>query len=244
MKQALVLKVDAPVARPITELELMDRMIDRGVTPENVAAFGELVKLRERMEARNAEKQFNIAFSAMQAEIKKVQAIRPVPAKDGSIKYKVAPLEDIDSQARPIYQKHGFSVSFSEGADKPGKVTKLCILSHISGHKRENSFTLRVGSGPYGASESQADAAAHSAAKRGALCDALNIIIGHQEDDARIEGAPITAEQAAELRERVRQTASDEKAFLKYAGAKTYEEIPSTAYSRLDASLKRKERTT
>jgi hypothetical protein len=66
------------------------------------------------------------------------------------------------------------------------------------------------------------------------------------DDDPRVEGDadPITPAQAEDLRRRVRETASNEPAFLKFAGAPTYEMITKGNYGRLDENLRRKERTT
>lgn len=227
---------------------MMQMVLEKGLTQENAAAFGELVKVFERMEDRRleraAEQAFNQAFVLMQAEIPTVQATKPVFDKQGGIKYKIADFEDIDEQARPILQRHGFTVSFSEGeTHQAGKITKVCWLRHVGGWKQSNPYTVRIGSGPPGATESQADGSAHSYAKRGALCDALNIIIGHQDEDARGEGGLITPEQAASLRKRVLDTASDEKAFLKFADAATYAAIPAAKYAILDEKLRTREDT-
>lgn len=238
------------VVRPAPDItDMLRAIMDRGVTADNVQAFGELVKVYERMEDRKLERaakaEFNKAFVLMQAEIPTVQATKPVVDKQGNVKFKIADFEDIDAQARPILQRHGFTVSFSEGeSQQPGKITKVCHLRHVGGWQQLNPYTVRIGSGPPGATESQADGSAHSYAKRGALCDALNIIIGHQDEDARVDGGPITPEQAASLRKRVRETGSNEPAFLKFAGAAKFEEIPAAKYSILDENLRRKERTT
>ena len=100
---------------------------------------------------------------------------------------------------------------------------------------------MRAGAGPYGATETQADGAAMTYAKRYALCNALNITV-EKDTDARNEGSPISAEQAQTLREMVKDTRSDETAFLKFAGAKSYEEIGNARYADLFAALQKKGR--
>src|SRR6185295_8599860 len=116
-------------------------------------------------------------------------------------------------------------------------------LQHVDGHHHTNKFAVRIGSGPPKATETQADGAASTYAKRGALCDALNIVVEH-DDDARAEGGTITADQAKDLKKRVLATGSDEKFFLQFAGAATYEAIPAAKLGLLDAQLRRKEKTT
>lgn len=228
------------VARPLpTPADMLQAVIEKGVTQENVAAVEQIVKLYERMQDRDAEKAFAQAFNALQTEMKSVQATRAVPNNDGTIRYRFAPYELIMEQVRPMLEKHGFTVTFStDFAD--GRMIKSCTLQHIGGHSKTNKFAVRIGSGPPKASEAQADGAASTYAKRFALCDALNITI-ETDSDARAEGAPITPEQADELERRVAETNSNRSAFLKLAGAATFTEIASTKYDMLDQLLARKE---
>lgn len=222
--------------------EMLQGVIASGVTKENVEAIKEMVGLYERMQDREAEKEFAKAFVELQKEIPQVQATKGVPNNDGSIRYKFAPFEEIDYQVRAMCLRHGFTYHFSEGESKDGKLTKICTLQHTGGHKRSNPFSVRIGKGPPGCSESQADGSAHSYAKRGALCDALCIVVSHQDDDARNEGGTITPEQAEELARRVAETNSNRAAFLKLAGANDFASIPALKYDVLDQLLTRKER--
>jgi hypothetical protein len=227
-------------ARPVpTVADMLAAVIEKGVTQENVAAVGEIVKLYERVQARDAEKEFARAFVSLQAGMPAVKAVRAVPNNDGSVRYKFAPYEEIMEQVAPMLKLHGFTVTFSTDYVE-GRIVKICTLQHVSGHSRSNQFAVRIGQGPPKATETQADGAASTYAKRGALCDALNIVIDH-DDDARAEGGKVTADQAVELRLRVRQTNSNEPAFLKYAGAQNYEDIAATKYSILDGFLRGKE---
>lgn len=225
--------------------DMLQAVIQGGVTEQNVGAVAQMVQLYERMQALDAEKQFAAAFVALQAEMPKVQATRPVPNRDGSVRYKFAPFEDIMNQVGPILQRHGFTVSFSsdfkDGA-KDGRLLQTCTLQHVGGHKRSNTFSVRVGQGPPGSTDTQADGAANTYAKRFALCDALNIVIAHLDSDARIEGGSITKEQADELERRVHETNSDVAAFLRFAGANTFAEIAAVKYDILDQFLTKKER--
>lgn len=223
-------------------MDLLEAMISKGVTTENAAAFEQLVKLSEHMEDRKAAKDFAEAFIKLQREIPKIKATKTIPDKYGNIKSSFAPFEEIDAQARPICLANGFTYSFSEAESPAGKITKICILEHVGGHRRSNPYTVRIGSGPPGCSESQSDGAAHSYAKRGALCDALNIVVTGIDNDARMEGAPISAKSAKDLRERLENIHGDEKAFLEFAGADSFEKIVNLKLEMLEQSLAKKER--
>ena len=218
---------------------LLAEVIKQGVTPENVAALDKLCDLYERVEAKRAEREFAAAFSKLQSDMPQVAATNAVPNKDGTIRYRFAPFDEIMEAVQPFLTKHGFSVSFNSRHSE-GRLTAICTLRHISGHSQSNEFAVRIGSGPPGATETQSDGAAKTYAKRGALSDALNIVVD-KDEDARMIGKLINEEQAAELEKRVKACGANEAAFLKYAGAAAYEEIADGRYEALDVLLKRKE---
>ncbi len=224
------------VVRPAEQLNIQsiaDRILTGEITNEKLAMIKDLV-------AMDAERKFAAAFNALQSEMVKVKAARAVPNNDGTVRYKFAPYEEIMAQVSPLLLRHGFTVTFSTDF-KDGRIIKTCTLQHVGGHKRSNDFAVRIGSGPPRATESQADGAASTYAKRFALCDALNIVI-EQDRDANAEGTPITADQAFELERRVKETNSNVEAFLRFAGAKTFDEISSAKYPILDSYLAKKER--
>ncbi|MGV1047649.1 MAG: ERF family protein [Solirubrobacterales bacterium] len=232
----------SPQRREPSAIEMIQSVIERGVTSENVAALRELVALKKDMDSDASRKAFARDFIALQKELPAVKATKMIPNRDGSMRSSFAPFDEIDAQLRPLAMKHGFTYSFSEGTFQQSKVTKVCTVMHQEGHERSNPFSVRIGSGPPGCSEAQADGAAHSYAKRGALCDAFNIIVHGIDNDARLEGAPVSKEVAFELERRVKETNSNVAAFLHLAGAATFAEIPEAKYSILDQLLAKKER--
>ena len=233
---------------------MLQAVIQGGVSNENVAALEKLVGLYERMQDRDAAKAFAASFSALQAEKHRVKATKVIPGRNGEMRSSFAPFEEIDSQLQPLAQKHGFTYSFKEGPFDQGRICKICVVTHAGGHTRENPFSVRIGCGPPGCTESQADGAAHSYAKRGALCDAFNIVVvGIDKDgDARMEGdkvTTITKAQAEELEHRVKMTNSNVASFLQLGGlsdadvkAGAFPKILASRYDSLDALLRRKEK--
>ena len=218
-------------------------LIKRGdLTPEGVQAANGALALCERMEKRKAEKEFTAAFVAMKLVLPRIETSRAVPNNDGTPRYKYAPLEDIADQVEPFLSRFGFTATFGEAKAEPGRITEVCSLKHTGGHFTETPFTVRVGQGPPKASESQSDGAAHSFAQRRAYCNALGIIIRNEDNDARVEGSPIFAEQAESLRARVAATGTVEASFLKFAKATIFSEIMSSRYDELDQFLAKRER--
>jgi len=223
--------------------QLLKHLIEKGDPEKNIGVLERLIALKERSDAKQAEREFAQAFATLQKEIGSVEARKAVPNRDNSIRYIYAPFEDIMRHVQPFLEAHGFSVSFSSEI-KEDRVILLCALRHIGGHSQTNQFMARIGSGPPNASGAQADGAAATYAKRRAFCDALNIVAEVDTDgadqDARSLGAPISHDQAQTLRELVKETRSNESAFLKYAGAATYEEIGQKRYAELFRTLQNK----
>jgi hypothetical protein len=198
--------------------------IDKGITPDGLE---KLCKLKMMMDAEQGRKDFFSAFAALQAEmprVMKMKAVHNAPQKGGGLRYTYAPFEDIMDQIGPYLIKHGFGVSFTTREAAAGRLCSVCVLSHISGHSQQNEFTVRIGSGPGGTSDTQADGSAKTYAKRGALCDALNIVT-ESDDDARLEGGFISAEDVQAIRSRVQRSGFDQTKFLKVAGSETFEGI-------------------
>jgi hypothetical protein len=215
---------------------MLSAVIDKGVTAENVGALEKLVELYERMEQRNAEKQFAEAFVKLQGELPVIVA-ETVIANRG----KYARFEDVMHQISPVLVRNGFTVSFSMDF-RDGRILETCTLAHVGGHSRANSFAVRTGKAD---SDTQADCKAATTAKRNALLNCLNIVVRQdalqsEEEDASLEGAFISVAQVCFLRELVAQTKSDIVAFLAFAGAAKFEEIPTSRYDRLVAALRRK----
>lgn len=196
------------------------------------------LKVMKDLLAMDAERQFNGAFVALQADLPVIVATSVIPNRGKYEKF-----EDIMAKVGPLLTKHGFTVSFSQDF-KESRILETCTLSH-GGHSRSNSFAVRSGRAD---NDTQADCKASTTAKRNALCNALNIVIRQDcmsnEDDAGIEGDPnefITAQQAAELKDRAELTNSNIGALLQFAKAKTFATIPANRYADLDQLLRRKE---
>ena len=226
--------------KPPEVADMLHAVIERGVTGDNVAALEKLVTLYEHMEAKKAERQFTAAFVALQNEMPAIVATTIIPNRG-----KYERFEDVMKVVQPFLSKHGFTVSFSMSfADN--RIIETCQLKHIGGHSQPTSFAVRVGKAD---TETQADCKAATTAKRNALLNALNIVIRQdcltEENDASIEGDPnafLTIEQAIELERRATATKSNIAAFLKFAGASSFDRIAANKHAELDAMLTRKEK--
>ena len=216
---------------------MMQAVIAQGITENSVAVLERMIALKERLDDKQAEKDFNRDFVALQADLPVIVASTVIPNRG-----KYERFEDVMRVVGPLLVKHGFSVSFSMDF-KENRILETCHLRHASGHSQSNSFAVRAGG--KADSDTQADCKAATTAKRNALLNCLNIVIRQdamqdEEGDARMEGQPVTFEQAETLREMVAEVKADAAAFLKYAGAADYGDIPASRYDRLFAALQKK----
>lgn len=228
---------------PSTQLstaDLIGKVIQSGITSDNVSVIERLCALKEREETKNAERTFNVAFVALKQKIPVIIASSVIPNRGKYERY-----EDIMRVVGPLLLEHGFSESYSQKADEK-RITVTCHLSHVDGHSRSTDFSVRIGG--RADSETQADCKASTTAKRNALLLALGIVIRQDiyqsdEADATIEGdtsATITASQAADLRALCEEVKADKKKFLEFADAEKFEQIAASRLNDLVEMLNRK----
>src|SRR5690606_38380777 len=92
-----------------------------------------LLDVQERLLGKQAETDFNAAMNAAQSEIGRVAA----DASNPQTRSRYASYAALDRVLRPVYAKHGFSLSFDTGdAPTPETIRVLCYVSHRGGHTR------------------------------------------------------------------------------------------------------------
>jgi hypothetical protein len=230
---------DSQLSAPVPSVgQMLQTVIAKGVTNENVAILEKMMDLYERMQNKDAEKQFNAAFCALQSELPVIVASTVIANRGKYEKF-----EDVMRVVSPLLVRHGFSVSFTMDF-KENRILETCHLRHIAGHAQSNSFAVRSGKAD---SDTQADCKAATTAKRNALLNCLNIVIRqdalqNEEGDASLEGSPITWEQIAHLKEQVAETGMNESSFFTLAGCNTFEEITTGRYPVLINALAMKAR--
>lgn len=220
-----------------TPADMLRAVIEKGLTADSVGAMEKLCDLYERMENRNAVKEFSAAFNLLQGELPVIVAKSVIPNRG-----KYERFEDIMDVVGPLLTKHGFTVSFDMDF-KENRVLVTCKLSHIGGHSIPNTFAVRTGRAD---TETQADCKAATTAKRQAFMQALNIVIRqdalNSENDAAIEGGIITKDQAMELESRAQLVHMNIPDFLKLAGVTRFEDITAAKAEVLDGILQAREK--
>jgi hypothetical protein len=232
-------QLSLPDSGPDPVMRLIQKVVDGGVSEANVNALDKLLDVYERLDEKRAERAFNAAFVALQSDLPTIVASSIIPNRG-----KYERFEDVCKVVNPLLAKHGFSVSFSMDF-KENRIVETCHLRHVGGHSQSNSFAVRTGG--KADSDTQADCKAATTAKRNALLNCLNIVIRqdallNEDQDASLEGATISPDKVAYLREQVAETNSDPVKFLALAGVSKFEDIRTGSYDVLVRALAAKSR--
>jgi hypothetical protein len=194
--------VQAPASDTSSILGMIERLtFDTNIPMERVQqsyAF-----LRE-VHADQAKKAFVAAFAEAQAEMEPVAK----DANNPQTKSKYASLAALDRAIRPVYTKHGFSMSFDAAESPfPDHVRVLCFLAHKSGHEKTYHVDMSCdGKGAKGGdvmTKTHAMGSAFSYGKRYLAGNIWNIASAEKDDDGNAaslkDDGPITEGQLAEL---------------------------------------------
>lgn len=216
----------------------MVSMIERVAMDPNadLAKLERMLEMRDRHEAREAEKAFAAAFAAASAEFPTI----PLNGV-GHNKMKYATLKDITSLTRPVLSKHGLALTFQ--IETRDKVVVTAQLMHRQGHSTKTSITLPADtSGSKNAV--QAIGSTQTYGQRYTAQAILGLSLGEDtEDDGRGAAAShtITADQYTALREKAELAGVAEAVLCKAHGCADLHEFPAkdfaAAMGRLDKNI-------
>lgn len=194
-----------------------------------------LMAMHERMQARNAEAEFNASMAAMQSEMPSI-AERGAITVNNQTRSKYATFEDINDIVKPIMQQFGFAVSFRVETVQAG-MSVTGILMHRAGHREQTTMLLPLDSS--GSKNAvQALGSSVSYGKRYVLCALLNITTRGEDDDGNAavpQKKMVTPAQAKQLDAMLAQCMQDtQDAFDAMYGST--ESVPAVEF---DATLAR-----
>ena len=218
----------------MTPMAMIDRALTSGATPETL---GKLMDLQERWEASRAKKTYDEAMKLAQSEMRPVL----MNANNDQTKSRYATYEALDSAIRPIYTRHGFTLSFNT-ADCPleGHVRIVCEVA-CGGHSTFPHIDMPAdGKGAKGGdvmTKTHATGAAITYGRRYLLGMIFNITTTKDDDGNGASGnpdlaLPITADQFIELRDLLEQSGSNEADMLAYVKADKTEELTLGQYAK------------
>ena len=133
----LIQHQDQPVSVQTESTTILQVIQRAAADPQcDIEKMERLMAMHERMQAKNAQTEFNSALASMQCDIPSI-AERGV----GHNKITYATLEDINDVIKPIMQRYGFAMSFKvEHAQ--GGISVTGILMHRAGHREETTMLL------------------------------------------------------------------------------------------------------
>jgi hypothetical protein len=223
---------------------ILQAFVDKGITSENVAAFSQLIALKREEDSRQSKIAFNKSFFRLKTELATMNFYCDKEAKDrsGGVMYSYCSEEEISNKLEPVLFKHGFAMMFGQKQQDSRIIAEITLI-HSEGHEEKREYAVRSGATNAAKDATQADTGSTTSAWRHLVIKMFGLKSRISEQgDARNIGAPISFDQAQTLREMVKETKSDEKAFLKFAGAPSYEEIGALEYDRLFRALEMKRR--
>lgn len=238
MSELAIKTVNIPApAEAASETAAILQMIERVALNPNadIDKLERLFEVRERAEQKQAERAFNLAMKNAQAEMGVVGA----DAANSQTRSKYATYAKLDSVLRPIYTKHGFSLSFDEDdSPKPDHIRVLCYVSHEAGYTRTYHKDMPAdGKGAKGGDVMTKTHAAGAAASYGArylLKGIFNIAVGEEDKDGNDPTPPqtITEDQIGELIALMDSVGCPQEAFLKWAGMSRLSDIPAKEFGK------------
>lgn len=181
-------------------MELMQIAIERG----QVEQLQILQEMQFKQQDREAAIDFNEAMNACQSELKPISADMENP----QTRSKYASYAQLDRAIRPVYTRHGLSLSFSEeDSPKADHVRTICYVSkgaHTRIYRKDMPVTTKGIKGNEMMTPTHATATAESYSKRYIVKSIFNLAIGEEDTDGNAPDAkPAPAMNQKEFEERL-----------------------------------------
>jgi len=160
------------------------RMIEQVcINPEmDVEKLERMLDMQERVLDKQAQQQFQIDMSSMQAELPVIEKNGAISIR-GTVQSRFAKFEDINRAVLPVLQKYGFSFTF-ETNQANDYVNVIGVLRHKSGHKESTQLQIPLDSS--GSKNAvQAVGSSVSYGKRYVMSALLNITTTDDDDDGQ-----------------------------------------------------------
>lgn len=215
---------------------LLEMVRRKDIDPDRLEKF---MELQFKMEARQAEREFNSALAEFQGDCPIIEKTKNVSFK--SVNFDYSPIEEIALAIKPLLIKHNLSYSFDvrETGEKD-KMELITRIRHASGHSEATSYFFNKYHDDDRMNLSQKAKAAITFSKRAALENALGLTTA-KDGDVNITGMDqATPEQLKEIRELIKETKSDEARLLVFLEAKSLDELNDRQAKAALSALKQK----
>ncbi len=225
----------ATVSEQPAAVALIREAMASGAKPEYLR---ELLAVRREWEADEARKAFNLSVSDFQRRA-------PIISKgDKAYDKQYARMDRIWREIRPLVTELGLSVTWQicELRDQVCHVEGQ--LRHRDGHGERLVQDIPMPELLKGQNRAQQMGSATTYAKRYALCSALGIVTGDDDDGHKAGTQFVTHDEARAIADTIDAARGvpgfNEKAFWGWVGAESAQEVPANRYGDVMAALKRK----
>lgn len=158
---------------------LLEVAINKGA---DVETLERLMALREKINAEKAREAFVEALASFQEECPKLEKTKVVNNKDGTERYRYAPLDSILDAIKDHLKKHDLSYSWNM-KNEESLIAATAKITHKLGHSETSEFSIPIDASAY-MTAPQKYASSQTFAKRYALCNALGIYTAEEDTDA------------------------------------------------------------
>lgn len=226
------------IVHETTPMALIERALEKGINPDEL---GKLFELQQRYEESCAKKAYAAAMTAAQGEMRPVVRGR----KNEQQNSKYAALEDIHDVIKPIWLKHGFTLSYgSDQSPYPEHYRVTCDCLHEGGH-----VTHHVLDGPGdekgikgnpNKTPIQAMTSTVTYLRRSLAVMIFDVTLVGADHDGQRSVATITEEQAVQIQEWIETKNVNPIRFLEWAGVDSLSKLPASKYQQAIDFLRRK----
>lgn len=191
----------------------INTLLATAVQTGHLETMERVMAIRRELKQEAAREAFFAALSSFQSECPIIKKTKSVKDSSGATRYHYAPLDVIVRVVAPLLTKYGLSYTIESkiiGTGDEGALEAICKVYHEAGHMEESRFSVPV-EPPKFMSKPQTFGAASTFAKRYAFVNALGILTGDDDNDAR-EAPSRTPPAARQPVSQPRQTPTAQRA--------------------------------
>lgn len=223
-----------------TPARLLELAVQSNADPEKLR---QLMDLQERWEAQNAKRAYFAALASFQRVCPHIPKTKAVRNRDGSERYRFAPLDDIVAAVRGPLMTCGFSYRFETTHNDDGSVRVACVVQHEGGHTERSEVVIPTFAGQ-GTNKAQDTGIAITYGRRYAFCDAFGITTGDEDTDGHGaddgDGDAVSDQQAADIECLISEVGADRLKFLKHCGVESVSDIKAKHFRKVVDLLEQK----
>lgn len=158
----------------------LEMAIQKEYPPETVQSFLDII---DRLKADWAKEQYFTALSKFQAECPPIPKTKIVRNKDGTERYRYAPIEVVIDTIKAPLANNGFSLTRRPAQEEDGQLSATAVLHHKDGHSESATVTVPL-SVDGNMNSIQHIGEAKSYATRYAVLDVTGVVTADGDNDA------------------------------------------------------------